>query len=234
MADLNDTKQAPKSEGKYVCESTPDGTVTISGVVTMNEARTFRYINKYRHNPYCTVDLSKGQFIEEEGEEVRETFRGFSHSGGVYSGRLVKAKFDSLQIALEELKAGVVILPSSAKRKHLNTCIKNESVAYIVVSDDSKLFSMKGDDIWNKKGTILIREQSARPTHGKCADCGTPVSSAFTLKNADNEPVCKDCEDKHKYINIFNILYKRDDPRFIEARDHAREVYKAIRARNKQ
>ena len=214
------------TEDGYACKLAPDGTVTMTGVVSINDARDFRSRIRYHDDPFCTVDLSKGQFVEEEREEVREIFRGVSHSAGVYSERLVKAKCDSLQIVLEELQAGVVILPASAKRKHLNCCIKNKSIVYVVVADDSKLFSMKGDEIWNKKGTILIHQQPEKPVHCKCGDCGKAISSAFAKKNVDNEYVCSKCQEK--YITVFGVLYMKDDPRFIEARDKARKYYRAI------
>ena len=210
----------------YACRLTPDGTVTMTGVVSINDARDFNSRIRYHDEPFCTVDLSKGRFVEDEKEEVHETFRGFSHSGGEYSERVVKAKCDSLQIVLEELKAGIVILPASAKRKHLNCCIKNKSIVYVVVADNSKLFSMKGDEIWNKKGTILIHQQPKKPMHCKCGDCEKAVSSAFAMKNADNEFVCGKCQEK--YINVLGVLYMKDDPRFIDARDKARKYYRAI------
>ena len=200
-------------------ESSTDRTV-ISGNVTVKDARSFPGWAD-NNSFYVTVDLSSGQF--EESEEEYRRFYGMSHSGGVYGPASIK-KVYALQILLECLHAGTVILPANVTKKMLNVCIKNSNIGQIIVTEDCRLFSMKDGSIWNKKGTILIHEQYGAPKFVTCEGCGSSVMESVTGKTVDGGFVCPQCFKRFityygeygSYILYNGLYYHEDDPRLKE------------------
>lgn len=159
MENEQTNQRVSKRTKRFRYSEDQNGAVTLAGLVTVNDAKSFPY-RKADGTSYSIVDLSQGEYIEEVIEEIRTVCLGYSHSGGVYCDRRVNAKYNSLQVLLEKLSAEVVILPPSVTRKQMNACMRNQRISQIHVTDDCKLFSMKDGNVWNKKGTILIHQQS--------------------------------------------------------------------------
>ena len=120
---------------------TIDNTVVITGDVTVQEAERFPTWKK-NGDYYETVDLSQATFSEYEYTCQRGTRLG--HSGLTAHGRGTATKrVDTFLTLLDRLHAGTVILPSGVTRKQMNACIKSGTIGRIIVTDDSRLFSMK-------------------------------------------------------------------------------------------
>lgn len=102
---------------------------------------------------YIELDLS--DIIIKEESEKWQTFLGFSHSGPVY-GASGEKKIDVFNKLLSEISAHIVYLPDDVARRHVNTINKNNNIKSVKVSENCKLFTMLGDDLYNKKKTKLI------------------------------------------------------------------------------
>ena len=199
---------------------TIDGKTVISGEVTVKDARSFP-MREENNSYYTTVDLSQGQFEETE-EEVRRCY-GMSHSGGVYGPAYMKKVF-ALDIFLERLHAGTVILPVNVKKRQVKLCIENRDIARILVTEDCRLFTMKEGNIWNKKRTELIHSQVGEPDFVTCVGCGSRVIKSSCGITVDGGYVCPCCKYTESifgcygsYVDVWGKYYHKDDPRLKDA-----------------
>ena len=199
---------------------TIDDKIVVSGEVTVKDARSFP-MRAENNNYYVTVDLSQGQF--EETEEETHRCYGMSHSGGVYGTAYMK-KVSALDIFLECLHAGTVILPANVKKRQLKICIQNRDIAQILVPEDCRLFSMKDGNIWNKKGTELIHSQGGAPVFVSCEGCGGTVIQSKCGHTVDGGYVCPRCQYTETifgrygtYVDVWGTFYRKDDPRLKDA-----------------
>lgn len=99
------------------------------------------------------VDISEAKFIEED-KEIRLDY--VTPNGQVYGTKTRVSHFDYLEMFLRMIITDEIILPPYAKRKHMNRIKDSDYIERVIVTDDSKLFSMKDGDVYNKKGTILV------------------------------------------------------------------------------
>lgn len=99
------------------------------------------------------VDISEAKFIEED-KEIRLDY--VTPNGPVYGTKTRVSHFDYLEMFLRMIITDEIILPPYAKRKHMNRIKDSSCIERVIVTDDSKLFSMKDGDVYNKKGTILV------------------------------------------------------------------------------
>lgn len=201
---------------------TIDNTVVITGDVTVQEAERFPTWKK-NGDYYETVDLSQATFSEYEYTCQRGTRLG--HSGLTAHGRGTATKrVDTFLTLLDRLHAGTVILPSGVTRKQMNACIKSGTIGRIIVTDDSRLFSMKDGDIWNKKGTLLVHKQDGAPAFVTCEGCRRSFIASAAGKTVDGGLVCPDCQSHSghiigtsgRYFPFNGIFYKMGDARLAE------------------
>lgn len=107
-------------------------------------------IQKMGRYRYKILDLSDSNF----GEQEERKCSGMSHWGS--AGSVWVSTVEVIKRILETVTADVVILPDDIARRHINAIKKNGSIKSVRVSENCKLFSMIGDDLYNKKGKILI------------------------------------------------------------------------------
>jgi hypothetical protein len=103
---------------------------------------------------FKVIDISEAEFVEKD--IVEQMCLGWSHSGPVYANRMCTYHYDYLELLLRNIYTQEIILPPYAKRKHMNRIKDSGCIERVIVTDDSKLFSMKDGDVYNKKGTILV------------------------------------------------------------------------------
>lgn len=198
-----------------------DNTIVVSGKLSVWEAERFPQW-KENGDYYVAVDLSGVDSVDEEIAYRRSI--GMSHCGPIYVGNTLAKTVNTLQIIVEKLHAGTVILPAYVTRKILNTCIRNKDIGVIVVPDDCRLFSMKDGNIWNKKGTILIHEQKETPVFVKCEGCRRLFIASAGGKTVDGGLVCSDCQRNSEsfightgtYTLFKGLYYYWNDPRLRE------------------
>lgn len=124
------------------------GELSLVGPVPLNVIETLT------HFDFKVLDLSQAIFGEEE--ETYQIILGYQcNFVPVYGGSGVRT-VDVLKRLLENLKASLVILPDDVARRHLNAINRNERVLAARVSENCKLFSMVGEDVYNKKQTTLV------------------------------------------------------------------------------
>ena len=119
MENEQTNQRVSKRTKRFRYSEDQNGAVTLAGLVTVNDAKSFPY-RKADGTSYSIVDLSQGEYIEEVIEEIRTVCLGYSHSGGVYCDRRVNAKYNSLQVLLEKLSAGNT---SSISNKKTDECL---------------------------------------------------------------------------------------------------------------
>ena len=107
-------------------------------------------ITKMERYRYKVLDLSMGNF----GEQEERKCSGMSHWGAC--GSVWVSTVEIIKRVLETVTADLVILPDDIARRHINTIKKNERIKGVRVSEKCKLFSMIGEDLYNKKGSILM------------------------------------------------------------------------------
>lgn len=115
---------------------------------------------------YNTLDLAKAVFDDEQ----MATSAYIGHSGQTMAVNRKDAEF----ILLQNVVARKLVLPDSIKLRTLNALIREGFKSYYLeVSADCILFSMKNGNIYNKKGTKLIYENTKeQPELAKCPVCG--------------------------------------------------------------
>lgn len=172
--------------------------------VSLTGAVSLQQVKEITSSQYGVIDLSQAEF----GEEVETYYVGMGSYTLVERQRAV----DVLARLLEGLCALEVILPDNVSKRHMNAVSKNIRIMSVRVRETCKLFSMQGNDVYNKKKTILVF--SPRPLDlCKCTCCGReiPYNWVYHLPDGDqsrpgsfyhegDEIVCKDC---------FNTKYER-------------------------
>ena len=139
LVEIKDYTDRPN--GMVITEYKPTGNINLSEVKKIIKSR------------YRILDLSEAIMgVEKESWSV---FLGYSHSGPVYGSSGVR-DVEIFRRLLEKVTADTVILPDNVARRHLNTILDNKNIKKVKVSENCKLFSMVGEDLYNKKGTILM------------------------------------------------------------------------------
>lgn len=128
-----------------------EGELALVGKVPLNVIETLSIFD------YKVLDLSRAIFGQEE--EAYQIILGYGcNYAPVYGGSGVRT-VDVLKRLLENLRASLVILPDDVARRHTNAINKNENILAARVSENCKLFSMVGEDVYNKKKTKLVFPQ---------------------------------------------------------------------------
>ena len=138
---------------------------------------------------YTILDLSRAVFEEEQ--ESYSVCMGYGHSGPVYGSSGVRT-VDVLKRLLENVTALTLILPDNVARRHMNVINGNKRIFSVRVSENCKLFSMVGDDVYNKKKTTLVF--TPRPVvYCNCERCGKSFLKDNLLPLATGGYVCREC-----------------------------------------
>lgn len=167
------------------------GKVSLIGAVTLEDVKMITKLE------YEIIDLSQAVF----GEDIETYYVGM----GKYISSKRHRPVDVLTRLLENLDALDVILPDNVGKRHMNAISKSIRIYSVRVLDTCKLYAMQGDEVYNKKKTILVF--SPRPLdHRKCACCGKDIpynriyhipygerTGSRFLHNIGNELVCKQC-----------------------------------------
>ena len=168
-----------------------NGKVFLIGTVSLEDVKIIKGFE------YDVIDLSQAIF----GEETE----AYSVGMGKYTISHRHRTVDVLNKLLEELDALEVVLPDYVAKRHMNVISNNIRIYSVRVLDTCRLYAMQGDDVYNKKKTILV--YSPRPLDlRKCACCGKdlPYNRAYHIPDGrqtgswvsyktDDELVCKNC-----------------------------------------
>lgn len=122
---------------------------------------TLKDVKKIKGTYYEVIDASEAEFGEEE--EKWQQVLGYTHHGPVY-GREGERTVEVLTRFIEKVWTDCLILPASAKRRHLNRAITSQTIRMVQVSPDSTLFGMRGDLVTNKKGTKIFYDPTSLPS----------------------------------------------------------------------
>lgn len=162
MKQINSITKSPTLRSEI---ASAEGELALIGTVPLN------VISLLQDFKYEVLDLSQAEFGEEDEDYV--VCLGYSHSGPVYGASGVR-KVDVLKRLMEDLTTKTLVLPDNVALRHINAIIKrNNGKAHIFavrVSDNCKLFSMVGDDVYNKKGTKLVFKAQPFPLEEEYAD----------------------------------------------------------------
>lgn len=169
-----------------------DGKVSLIGAVTLADVKMITRLE------YDVIDLSLAVF----GEDIETYYVGM----GKYTSSKRHRSVDVLTKLLEDLDALEVILPDNVGKRHMNAISKSIRIYSVRVLDTCKLYAMQGNEVYNKKKTILVF--SPRPLDlRKCACCGKDIpynriyhipygertGSRFLYNSIGDELVCKHC-----------------------------------------
>jgi len=132
-----------------------EGDIKVIGKLTLKAEEQIAWYTE--DHPDIIVDLTEMENFTDEEEWA--VCLGYGHSGSVYGASGVKEVETSLRL-FEEMWVDTVLLPEFVVRRHMNRLCDNGAVKKVVVSDSSQLFSMKDGDVWNKKGTKLVRKNN--------------------------------------------------------------------------
>jgi hypothetical protein len=188
-----------------------NGELALVGRVPLNVVKTLTRFE------YETLDLSRAVFEEEE--EEYSVYMGYGHRGPYYGGSRVR-KVDVLKRLLENVTALTLILPDDVARRHMTAINGNKMIFSVHVSENCKLFSMVGDDVYNKKKTTLLFTPRS-VVFCKCEKCGNSVLKDKLLPLATGGYVCMDCFYKG-YDSCFwcGRYFKKNDLRRSEYDDN--------------
>lgn len=164
---------------------------------------------------YDVIDLSQAVF----GQDIETYYVGM----GKYTSSKRHRSVDVLTKLLEDLDTLVVILPGNVAKRHMNVISKNIRIYSIRVLDTCRLYAMQGDEVYNKKKTLLVF--SPRPLDlQKCACCGKDIpyfrlyhipegcqkDSRLRYEIGD-EMVCKNCYQAYYEKCVYcGLSYRRD------------------------
>lgn len=131
-------------------------TIKLTGKVSLEDIQ-----RKIEGIFYDVIDASEAEF----GEEIEEwyQFLGYSHCGPVYGAARLR-KVDVLSRFIQNAWTERLILPGEVMRRHLNRIISSPRIRFAQIHPDSKLFSMDGDIIKNKKGTKILYDPTLLPS----------------------------------------------------------------------